>query len=263
MSLLHTAALAAGVLGVLIGSFLNVVIYRVPRRESLLFPASHCPECSAPIRPWQNVPLVSWLALRGRCAACDCAISPRYPLVELGTGVLFAALTLRVGVSAYLPGCLFLVAIGITLAMIDLDGEAVPSSFALAAGALAAGLLLPAGAADAVGTGLRHLGWSLAGAVALAAAYAVLAVTSHHALDPGLALVSGLVGLELGWLSWQLMLVAVAGSLAAGLAVGCATGAVATTTGRRITPATLPIGMLVLGTAGLVLVLPLPFSVGG
>ncbi|MFC7480112.1 prepilin peptidase [Luedemannella flava] len=69
----------AGVFGLLVGSFLNVVIHRVPQGASLVHPPSHCPRCLAPVRPWQNVPVLSWLALRGRCAACRVPISVRYP----------------------------------------------------------------------------------------------------------------------------------------------------------------------------------------
>ena len=72
-----------GVLGAMIGSFLNVVIYRVPRGESIVMPASRCPGCGTAIAPWDNVPVVSWLALSGRCRHCGIAISPRYPAIEL------------------------------------------------------------------------------------------------------------------------------------------------------------------------------------
>lgn len=82
----------AGVLGLAIGSFLNVVVYRVPRRESIAFPGSHCPSCDAPIKARHNIPVVSWLALRGRCAHCAQRISVRYPLIELATGLLFAGI---------------------------------------------------------------------------------------------------------------------------------------------------------------------------
>src|SRR5947208_5440944 len=71
--------------GLVIGSFLNVVAYRLPRGESLVAPGSHCPGCNAPIKPWDNVPILSWLLLRGRCRGCGERISPRYPLVELAT----------------------------------------------------------------------------------------------------------------------------------------------------------------------------------
>ena len=78
-------------LGACIGSFLNVVVWRVPRGESIARPPSHCPKCGSPIRWWQNIPIVSWLALRGKCANCREPISPRYILVEVLTGVLFLA----------------------------------------------------------------------------------------------------------------------------------------------------------------------------
>src|SRR5690554_5688882 len=82
----------AGVFGLLIGSFLNVVIWRVPRGESLL-PNSACPKCAQPIRPWQNVPVLSWLFLRGKCANCNAPISVRYPLIELITAVVLGLVT--------------------------------------------------------------------------------------------------------------------------------------------------------------------------
>jgi leader peptidase (prepilin peptidase)/N-methyltransferase len=83
----------AGVLGLAIGSFANVAIHRLPRRQSVVSPASHCPECETPIKARHNVPVLSWLALRGRCAHCHSQISPRYPLVEAGTALAFAAVT--------------------------------------------------------------------------------------------------------------------------------------------------------------------------
>ena len=107
--------LAAGsaLLGLLIGSFLNVVIWRVPRGESLVSPPSHCPGCERPVRPRDNVPVVSWLLLKGRCRDCDEPISARYPLVELLTAAVFTALALRIGLQPELPAFLYLGAIGV------------------------------------------------------------------------------------------------------------------------------------------------------
>lgn len=85
------------VMGLLIGSFVNVVAWRVPRGESIVRPPSHCPGCGHPIRPRDNVPVLSFLVLRGRCRDCRAAISPRYPLVEAATGALFAVVALVVG----------------------------------------------------------------------------------------------------------------------------------------------------------------------
>lgn len=84
-------------LGACVASFLNVVVWRVPRGESIVSPPSHCPKCNASIRWWQNIPILSWLALRGRCANCRAPISPRYIFVELLGGVLFLAVFLHFG----------------------------------------------------------------------------------------------------------------------------------------------------------------------
>ncbi|MGA2036897.1 MAG: prepilin peptidase [Acidimicrobiales bacterium] len=94
---MNAIAALAGVLGLVIGSFLNVVIYRLPRRMSVVHPRSFCPYCETPVRWFDNVPVVSWILLRGRCRQCHRPISLRYPLVELATGVLFAALALIFG----------------------------------------------------------------------------------------------------------------------------------------------------------------------
>jgi leader peptidase (prepilin peptidase)/N-methyltransferase len=117
----------AGVLGALIGSFLNVVIHRVPRRESLVRPRSRCPECAAPIAPYDNVPVLSWLLLRGRCRGCGERISPRYPLVELLTALAFAAVVLVRGFDEDLVLELPFVAALIALAGIDYDHKLLPN----------------------------------------------------------------------------------------------------------------------------------------
>ncbi|HZP29718.1 MAG TPA: prepilin peptidase [Acidimicrobiia bacterium] len=87
----------SGVLGLVIGSFLNVVAWRVPRGESINRPGSHCPVCETPLRPIDNIPVISWVLLRGHCRSCGTAISLRYPLVELSAGTLFALLGLAIG----------------------------------------------------------------------------------------------------------------------------------------------------------------------
>ena len=90
-------------LGASIASFLNVVVWRVPRGESIVSPPSHCPKCGAAIRWWQNIPVLSWIALRGKCASCHAAISPRYVLVELLGGVLFLAAFFKFGTVQMIP----------------------------------------------------------------------------------------------------------------------------------------------------------------
>ena len=115
-----------GLLGLTVGSFLNVIIYRVPRGESLLFPNSHCPACDTAIKRRHNIPLFSWLALRGKCASCRAPISARYPAVEAATAALFVALTLEFGLGAQLPAYLYLVCIAVILVSIGLDAQQLP-----------------------------------------------------------------------------------------------------------------------------------------
>jgi leader peptidase (prepilin peptidase) / N-methyltransferase len=113
--------------GLIIGSFLNVLDYRVPRGESIVHPPSHCPGCDAAIKPWDNIPLLSWIFLRGRCRSCSTRISPRYPLVELLTAVLFAALALSNGLNDDLVVLLPFAAMLIAVADIDLEHRIVPN----------------------------------------------------------------------------------------------------------------------------------------
>ena len=117
----------AAVFGAVLGSFLNVVIHRVPLGESLVAPGSHCPSCGTPLAPYDNVPLLSWLVLRGRCRHCDAPISPRYPLFELATAVAFAAVVATRGFDDSLLLELPFVACLIALAGIDLDHRLLPN----------------------------------------------------------------------------------------------------------------------------------------
>jgi leader peptidase (prepilin peptidase) / N-methyltransferase len=119
--------IAAGLFGAVIGSFLNVVAHRVPLGESLVSPGSRCPECGAPVKPYDNVPVLSWLLLRGRCRNCGAPISPRYPLVELATAVAFAAVVAVRGFDDDLVLELPFVAALIALAAIDFDHKLLPN----------------------------------------------------------------------------------------------------------------------------------------
>src|SRR5918999_3141368 len=118
---------AAGLFGAIIGSFLNVVIWRLPRGESLVKPGSRCPSCERPIAAYDNIPVLSWLVLRGRCRHCGAAISPRYPVVELLTAVAFAAVVAVRGFDDDLVLQLPFVACLIALAGIDLDHKLLPN----------------------------------------------------------------------------------------------------------------------------------------
>jgi leader peptidase (prepilin peptidase)/N-methyltransferase len=117
--------------GLIIGSFLNVIAYRLPRGESIVNPPSHCPGCDSPIKPWDNIPLLSWIFLRGRCRNCATRISPRYPLVELVTGVLFAAVAVSNGLKDDLAVLLPFAAMLIAVADIDLEHRIVPNKILL------------------------------------------------------------------------------------------------------------------------------------
>jgi leader peptidase (prepilin peptidase) / N-methyltransferase len=122
-----------GLLGLLVGSFLNVVIHRLPRGESLVRPASRCPSCGAAIKPYHNVPVFSWLLLRGRCRNCGAAISPRYPIVEALTAAAFVGAALARGVDDDLALWLPFAAMLIAVAGIDLDHRIIPNKILLPA----------------------------------------------------------------------------------------------------------------------------------
>ena len=117
----------AGVLGAVTGSFLNVVVHRMPQGQSLSRPRSKCPECDQPIKPWDNVPIVSWLLLRGRCRNCATSISARYPLVELATAVLFVTVALVNGFDEALLWELPFVAVLVAISAIDLEHRIIPN----------------------------------------------------------------------------------------------------------------------------------------
>jgi leader peptidase (prepilin peptidase)/N-methyltransferase len=126
-----------GVFGAIIGSFLNVVIHRIPREESIAFPASHCPSCGTAIRPYDNIPVVSWAVLRGRCRSCRTPISARYPAVELLTAVLFALTYLHTGLTLSLLFDLAFVAALLALIFIDAEHMILPNVITYPGAALA------------------------------------------------------------------------------------------------------------------------------
>jgi leader peptidase (prepilin peptidase)/N-methyltransferase len=118
----------ATILGLLIGSFLNVVIYRVPRGENIAFPGSHCPSCGHKLSWYHNIPLFSWLFLRGKCAFCAEKISVQYPLVELSTAILWLVLFLKIGAVWWFPFVAVSFTALLALSVIDLKYYAVPDS---------------------------------------------------------------------------------------------------------------------------------------
>jgi leader peptidase (prepilin peptidase) / N-methyltransferase len=210
--------IVAVVLGLVIGSFLNVVIWRVPRDESISHPASHCPSCGKPVRPYDNIPVVSWLVLRGRCRDCHEPISARYPLVEAGTGALFGITTGHFGLSWALPAFLYLVAIGVALSMIDLDVKRLPNKIVLPSYVVAAVLLTVASVATSNWDALLR---AAIGGVALYVFYFALGVIKPGAMGFGDVKLAGILGMYLGWLGWgQLVVGAFLGFLLGGVVGG-------------------------------------------
>lgn len=230
----------SGVLGLLIGSFLNVVVWRVPRGDSLL-PGSRCPGCDAAIRPWQNVPIVSWLILRGRCANCDGRISARYPLVELSTGVVFVLVACwwafwgpmaagapwtpgteghMLGAAAWwlaLAGYLWFAAAGIALTLIDLDHRRLPDTIVLPSTLVIVVLLSSAA--------LLNGEWSrlvatLGGGAALFAFYFLIALVYPRGIGGGDVKLAPLIGAIAGFVGWAPLAVGAFAGFLLGAVVG-------------------------------------------
>ena len=187
------------VLGLIIGSFLNVVIWRVPRGESVVKPPSHCPRCDTPIRPRDNVPVVSWLLLRGACRNCGERISARYPAVELLTGAVFAGLAARLAYDPALPAFLYLGAVCVALALIDLDTKRLPNVLTLPS--YVVGLVLLGGAALVDGEP-RLVVRALLGMAVMYGFYFLLVLAYPAGMGFGDVKVAGVLGLYLGYLGW-------------------------------------------------------------
>src|SRR5580693_1703064 len=117
----------AGVLGAIFGSFLNVVIHRLPRHESVVSPASHCPGCDTPVRPYDNIPILSWLLLRGHCRGCGEPISMRYPLVEALTAALCVGAVLSHHTPVGIALGIVLILLIVPAALIDLEHRIIPN----------------------------------------------------------------------------------------------------------------------------------------
>jgi leader peptidase (prepilin peptidase) / N-methyltransferase len=188
------------VLGLAVGSFLNVVVRRVPAEESVVRPGSHCPACTAPIPARDNVPVLSWLLLRGRARCCGAAIPVRYPLVEAGTAAAFAAVAAWLGASWALPAYLVLAAASIALALIDLDTFRLP--FVIVVPTFAAGVVL-LGLASVLGDAPAAAGRAVLGAAGLWLLYRVLHAINPRGMGYGDVRLAGVVGLYLAWLGWD------------------------------------------------------------
>lgn len=192
-------AVVVGLFGLAIGSFLNVVIWRVPRGESVVSPPSACPACGNAIRPRDNVPVAGWLMLKGKCRDCSEPISARYPLVELGTGVLFAVMALRFGLDPVLPAFLYLAAVGIALALIDIDVKRLPDVLTLPSYPVV-GVLM--GVAALTGSDSGDVVRALLGGAAMFAFYFALCFAYPAGMGFGDVKLSGVLGLATAWVGW-------------------------------------------------------------
>jgi leader peptidase (prepilin peptidase) / N-methyltransferase len=200
------------VLGLVIGSFLNVVVYRVPAGMSVVSPPSACPGCGRHIRGFDNIPVLSWLVLRAKCRDCRTKISARYPLVELSTGAAFVAVALRFAPGADLSDGLhaaarvvvlvafaYLMAVSIVLALIDLDTHTLPNAITYPS-YVVMGVLL-AGASALTGD-WEALVRGAIGAAGLGIAYLVLAIAVPGGMGLGDVKLAGILGLALAYLGW-------------------------------------------------------------
>jgi len=213
----------AGVFGLVIGSFLNVVVYRVPNEISLMR-ESRCPECDAHVRPWQNVPVVSWIALRGKCAYCGNPIPARYPLVEIATALAFVGVTWWVlsahfarsttegltGATAWLAASLVLIAflylsaISIVLLLIDVAVYRLPSSIVLPAYLVGFVLL---GGASALAADWNAIIRMAIGMVGMYLFYALLRFIRPAGMGGGDVKLAGVLGIYLAWLGWSTLVI--------------------------------------------------------
>jgi len=227
----------AAVFGAIVGSFLNVVIYRVPRDLSIVHPASRCPSCQRRIRPWENVPILSYLALRGRCAGCRTRIPLRYPVVELVTAVLFAVVTGSFAFDLALPFLLFFTACLIAVAWIDFDFRIIPDPLSL--GGLVVGLVgslfLPVSLIQA------FLGALLGGGILWGLGVAYLKMTGIEGMGGGDIKLAAMIGAFLGpgGVVFTLFVASLMGSLVGGVMMigGRAGGKTALPFGTFLAPA--------------------------
>lgn len=193
--MIHYAPFIVALAGLFIGSFLNVCIHRIPRDESIVFPASRCPKCGHKIKPWENVPVLSYLFLRGRCSGCGEQISVRYPVVELLSGLLAVAMLYRFGLTPsfyiyYLWSCVLLV-----ITFIDIDFQIIPDSLSI--GGAAVGLVLvwwlPLTYRDAL------LGLCLGAGLLIFVIYGYYFITGKQGMGGGDVKLLGMVGVFTGW----------------------------------------------------------------
>lgn len=248
--------IAAALYGTAIGSFLNVVIYRVPAGKSVVRPPSACPACGHQITARDNIPVLSWLLLRAKCRNCGAPISARYPMVEVLTGAAWVGVALRFGWSWTLPAELVLVTGLIALAFIDFDHLKLPRVIVWPLGIAVLALLVMA--AGIQGTWHRLAIALICAAVEFAVLFAIN-FASPRALGFGDVRLSPVLGLALGWLGWRYAFWGFLGANLLGAVVGLALIA-ASRAGRR-TP--IPFGVFLALGAFAAMLYPGPITYPG
>lgn len=235
-------AATAFALGAIVGSFLNVVIHRYPREESIVFPASHCPHCKARIRPWHNVPILGYLWLRGRCRDCRESIAVRYPLVELSNALFYLAVFQRTGVSLAFVPVAAIISMTIVLIFIDLDIQILPDVIDLPGVVIGLGI-------GALQFGALHPALMLSRSLLDSAAGAVLGASLLLAIALSYRLVRGVEGMGYGDVKMLAMIGAVLGwePLFPVLLVASITGAI--------------VGLIVAAKSERGMMVPIPFGV--
>jgi leader peptidase (prepilin peptidase)/N-methyltransferase len=234
--------IGCALLGLVIGSFLNVVVWRVPRGESVVRPPSACPKCGTAIRARDNVPVLSWVLLRGRCRDCGYPISARYPLVEAGTAALFGVMAARFGWDWELPAYLYLAAVGFALALIDLDTKRLPDVLTLPSYAVATVLLgLASVLGDHPGAPFR----ALLAAAAVGAFYFVVWFAYPAGMGFGDVKLAPVVGAYLGWISYG----AAAVGVFLGFLYGSVIGIAVMVVGKATRKSKIPFGPFMLAGA--------------
>jgi leader peptidase (prepilin peptidase)/N-methyltransferase len=211
------AATFAGVLGAIFGSFLNVVAYRLPRHESLIAPASRCPHCGTSVKPYDNIPILSWLLLRGHCRSCAEPISPRYPLIEALTAALCVGAVLAHSSASGIALAVLMILLVVPAALIDLEHRIIPNRIT----ALGAALALVIGLAlDPAGEPERLIAAAAAGGFLLLAALAY-----PGGMGMGDVKLAGVMGLCLGAAVAPAILIALVSGVLLGAAVIARKGA--------------------------------------
>jgi leader peptidase (prepilin peptidase)/N-methyltransferase len=207
----------AGVFGAIFGSFLNVVVHRLPRHESVVTPASHCPKCGTPVKPYDNIPILSWLALRGHCRGCGERISARYPLVEALTAALCIGAVLTHSSAAGIALSVTLILLVVPAALIDLEHRIIPNKITGLGTVLALAIGL---ALDPAGEPERLIAGASAGGFLLLAALAYPA-----GMGMGDVKLAGMMGLFLGASVAPALLVALLAGVTLGIVVIARKGA--------------------------------------